>query len=462
MRRRSRLAVTLVALLTVATSVVGTQPSGPAHAADPISEAKARQEQLERTVRQQERHLADLRAAGTQLTSALRAAEAELAELTAEYERIHGLLEQVKVQIAEIKAHIAELVAQIAELDAQLEVLAAEIAEQSRELRARETLLEDHLRSAYERSQTSILEMLLSAESLEAATNQVGYLLAMSEQDRELAEEIRTMREGLREQRQTLGDGRRAVAMAREAANQEREELEARELELVDLEARAAELQAAAAVKRAEQEALLNTNLAAQRNVEEAYRQNSAAMVAQQALVTRLVAEERERQRQIEEARRRQAEEEARRRAQASAVSAAGFRWPLAYFKVTQEFGPTSFALEPPYTYNGTWYRHFHTGIDIASGCGNRVMAAKAGVVVASGQPLAPYDSAYGVIIDHGGGVQSWYWHMTSRVVVGPGAIVTRGQLIGYEGNTGFSTGCHVHFAVNVNGQFENPRFFLP
>jgi murein DD-endopeptidase MepM/ murein hydrolase activator NlpD len=39
---------------------------------------------------------------------------------------------------------------------------------------------------------------------------------------------------------------------------------------------------------------------------------------------------------------------------------------------------------------------------------------------------------------------------------------VTTGQVIGYEGTTGFSTGCHLHFAIHVNGSFENPRFFLP
>jgi murein DD-endopeptidase MepM/ murein hydrolase activator NlpD/archaellum component FlaC len=465
MKRRSRLAVTLVALLTVGVSLVGTQPRGPAHASEPISQAKAQQQELERTVRQQEQRLADLRAAGAQLSTSLRIAETELEDLTAEYERVQGLLEQVKTQVAEIRSHIAELEEQIAELDAQLEVVAGEIVIQTRELEARETLLEDHLRSAYEKSQTSILEMLLSADSLEAASNQVGYLLVMSEQDKELAEEVRAMRQDLRQRRTTLADGRRAVDNARQAADEERANLEAREAELVDLEQRAAELKAAAAVKRAEQEALLNANLAEQGDVARTYEQNTAAMQAQQALVSRLVAEEQARQRQIEEARRRQAaEEEARRRAAAQrpAVSVGGFSWPLASFKVTQEFGPTSFALEPPYTFRGTYYQHFHTGIDISGGCGSPVMASREGVVVSSGQPLAPYDSAYGVIVDHGGGVQTWYWHLQPRVVVVPGSIVTSGQVIGYEGNTGFSTGCHVHFAVTIDGGFENPRFFLP
>ena len=154
------------------------------------------------------------------------------------------------------------------------------------------------------------------------------------------------------------------------------------------------------------------------------------------------------------------AAEEARRRSQNT--SASGFRWPEAYPRITQEWGPTSFALEPPYTYRGTYYPHFHGGIDMASGCGTPILASKAGVVVASGQPLYPYDTGFGVILDHGGGIQTWYWHMQPRVIVRYGQVVNTGQVIGYEGSTGFSTGCHLHFAVNDHGVWENPRRYLP
>ncbi len=58
-----------------------------------------------------------------------------------------------------------------------------------------------------------------------------------------------------------------------------------------------------------------------------------------------------------------------------------------------------------------------------------------------------PWDTGFGVVVDHGGGIQSWYWHMQPNVVVAPGTIVTSNSLIGYEGTTGMSTGCHVHFA---------------
>ena len=81
-------------------------------------------------------------------------------------------------------------------------------------------------------------------------------------------------------------------------------------------------------------------------------------------------------------------------------------------------------------------------------------------MIAASGQPLMPWDTGYGVVIDHGNGIQSWYWHLQPRVIVYPGQPVTIGQVIGYEGTTGNSTGCHLHFAINENGGWENPRFF--
>jgi len=66
------------------------------------------------------------------------------------------------------------------------------------------------------------------------------------------------------------------------------------------------------------------------------------------------------------------------------------------------------------------------------------------------------------VIIDHGDNVRTAYWHMRSQVVVQPGTVVSAGQLIGYEGSTGNSTGCHVHFSIKDNGWWENPRWYLP
>jgi murein DD-endopeptidase MepM/ murein hydrolase activator NlpD len=455
MRRRSRLAVTLVALLTAGSMIVNGDPRNQALAADPIAEARADRAAIQAELAAQRVRLDELRATSAALSQQLDLAEAELADVTAQYERVVGVLGQVRREVGQVQRELNALRARIERMDDRLQAVAVSIAEQTAELVDRETLLQDHLRSAYEQSQTSLLEIVLSAETLDAATNQVGYLLNVSEQDQALADEIRLIREELEVKQATLQEGRALLHEARVAASEQQALLVERRGQLERLERQTAKLKAAAQRKRAEQETALNAALEAKGDVQEQIAANERAFEQANALVGRLVAE----REALEEARR-LAEEEARRNA--NGLSASGFRWPEASFRITQEWGPTNFAMEPPYTYQGVYYPHFHGGIDMAGGCGTPILAAKAGVVVASGQPLWPYDSGYGVVIDHGGGIQTWYWHITTQVLVSPGQVVGTGQVIGYEGTTGFSTGCHLHFATNVNGIWENPRALLP
>jgi len=454
-RRSSRLTVLLIALLTVGGSIVTTTPRDPALAADPLTEAKAQKASIESQLAAQRTKLAELKATSAQLSKQLDIAKAALAQVTAEYQRVLGLLEQVRFQVTQIQARLAELRGQIAKINDELEAVAADIAQQTQHLAAREALLQDHMRSAYERTQVSMLEVLLSAKSLDEITNQFAYLLTLSEQDKALASEIALIREQLVIKKEALADGRRELRDSRDAAIVEEELLAARQAELEDLERQTAALKAAAERKKAEQEAALNDALESQGGVQEQIAANEQAFTAANQLVNQLVAA----QAALEEARRRAAAEAASRAGQ---ISARGFMWPEASFNVTQEWGPTSFAMEPPYTYNGTWYPHFHGGIDIAGGCGSRIRAAGTGVVVAAGRPLWPFDPGYGVVIDHGGGVQTWYWHVQTNIPVRAGQPVTVGQLIAYEGSTGFSTGCHLHFAVNDQGVWQNPRYYLP
>jgi len=431
----------LVALLMVTGSIVSTPSRDPALAADPLADAKAQQQALEKTLSQQRAALASLKATSATLAARLRAAKAELAAVTAEYNEVSGLLAEVEDEIVEITARLADLRSQIATLDGQLLAVARQIRTQGDALRTRESLLQEHLRTAYEQSQTSLLEVILSADTLDAATTQVGYLLTISDQDRALADEVRDLRADLETRRGTLRDGRQVVSEARQAADVEAALLAEREAELADMQAQLATLKAAAEQKRRQQEAALNASLEAKGDVAEQIADSLKALDAQAKLVAKL-----------------QAEEDARRQQ----PSAFGFRWPEDRFRVTQEWGPTTFILEGPYTYRGTYYPHFHGGIDLANGCGTPIRAVGNGTVKASGQPLWPWDSGYGVVISHGSGVQSWYWHLRAQVIVSPGQVVRIGQVIGYEGNTGNSTGCHLHFGINDHGIWENPRVYLP
>lgn len=131
--------------------------------------------------------------------------------------------------------------------------------------------------------------------------------------------------------------------------------------------------------------------------------------------------------------------------------------WPLepGSFVITQPFGPTSVLLEPPY---GT-YKHFHTGIDVSAALGTPVMAAGDGLVVAVGHSNLGYGNY--IVIAHGGGIATLYGHLL-QTGVNVGNKVVRGQVIGLEGSTGFSTGPHVHFELRVNDQVIDPMPYMP
>lgn len=116
--------------------------------------------------------------------------------------------------------------------------------------------------------------------------------------------------------------------------------------------------------------------------------------------------------------------------------------WPSTVYIVTQYF---------------SWY---HNGLDIATPWGQvpPLFACTSGTVVRSGWD--PYGLGLHVIIDHGGGYQTVYGHM-QQINVSYGQGVGRGEVIGLMGNTGRSTGPHVHFIVKYNGVAQNPLNYM-
>ena len=98
-----------------------------------------------------------------------------------------------------------------------------------------------------------------------------------------------------------------------------------------------------------------------------------------------------------------------------------------------------------------------HEGVDFPSEIGTKVVSAAAGIVVS-----AQYHPDYGNVIeiDHGNDLTTRYAH-TARMLVKPGSVVKRGQLIAEVGNTGRSTGPHLHFEVRFRGIAQNPNRFL-
>ena len=102
-------------------------------------------------------------------------------------------------------------------------------------------------------------------------------------------------------------------------------------------------------------------------------------------------------------------------------------------------------------------YARMHNGVDMAAPLGTPIYAAKAGKVTAVG-----YGSDMGnyVSINHGDGFASIYMHMT-HYIVSTGTYVNAGQVIGYVGSTGLSTGPHLHFGISYNGTYVNPMAYI-
>jgi murein DD-endopeptidase MepM/ murein hydrolase activator NlpD len=157
------------------------------------------------------------------------------------------------------------------------------------------------------------------------------------------------------------------------------------------------------------------------------------------------------------------------RRARAKAAAAAAANSQAA---TNARVGPTSGLLQMPVgggvtspfgyrTHPIYGYWGLHDGVDFGGGCAQPIVAAESGVVISS-----YWSDVYGnrLIIDHGAlagaGVATIYNH-ASRYTVGTGTRVQRGEIVGYVGDTGWSTACHLHFTVMANGRAVNPADYF-
>lgn len=134
-----------------------------------------------------------------------------------------------------------------------------------------------------------------------------------------------------------------------------------------------------------------------------------------------------------------------------SSNTVGGITWlvPCNYTKFSSPFG---YRIHPVYK---DW--RFHYGVDLSAPRGTPIIASRSGVVT-----TAKYGSSAGyyVTIDHMDGYSTQYMHMT-HYIVSKGDYVTAGQVIGYVGSTGTSTGNHLHFSVLYNGSHVNPANYI-
>lgn len=421
----------VAAFLLLAVVAAPLQWQAAVRATDPtVDGAISEQLQMEAELQRQRTQLAELQREEVDLTASLRSISGDLTEVGLEIEQAARDIEQAAQRLAQARAELQKYETEIATLEQTLVELAGGIEVSKVELAEREALLQEHLRTAYEQSQTSVLEIILSTGSFTTASNELSSMLTLSDEDRRLADEIRDKRTRLEVRSETLSVGRGTLTKLRDAA-------------------------AARADALAEQQRQLDAARAAL----EAKRTQLEEMRDAQEGHLHLVTQGADAQAQLIAA---QEQQLAAQRSLVDKLKAAADRLDIAYrgrfewperggFMVTQEFGPTIFNT-------------FHTGLDMAyvNRCGGPIYAAGDGIVIADGRPNSKYgDFAIGVVIGHSQRLATLYWHL-SREIVTVGQEVHVGDLIGYEGATGFATGCHLHFEVDFDGAAVNPRKYLP
>jgi murein DD-endopeptidase MepM/ murein hydrolase activator NlpD len=425
-----RRAVLALALLLAAVAL--PRGASPVHAGDPdVNGAIAQQQRMQAELARQQQQLTSLLADQQNLGASLQKLRGDLDAVGVAISDAEGQLRALSDALERSKTELAADRAQLANLAHDLAIVGTQIQQNRDALSSRESLLQDHLRQAYTQSQVSILEVVLSSQSFADAARELGDMLALSDADRALADEIRVARQQLEVRQATLRDGRAIYSDLAREAEERAGQLATQQAQLNAARAALADKQARLKTLQAEQQA----QLAAATRDAESYRAKIAAQEAALAGQAELVARLKEQAQKLDLA------------------YQGRFQWPLiGDFVVTQEFGPTI-------------YETFHTGLDIAYYrpiCGGKIYAAGDGVVLADGRPKAEWgDTAIGVIIGHSQRLQTWYWHMASEIV-SVGQQVHAGDLIGYEGATGWANGCHLHFQVMFDDKPVNPRLYLP
>ncbi|MEO5965399.1 MAG: peptidoglycan DD-metalloendopeptidase family protein [Candidatus Limnocylindrales bacterium] len=435
--RRRRILVALLAVpLLFGLIAVPVAAPGPVHG-DELSNAQAQQKDLERKIAAQKKLIAKINNSQAALAGAIASTKDELNGITDDLTATRRRVTKLIGTIDEVKAEYQGLVTQLSDLDLQLERITGQEARKKAELGERKAELASRIRQAYDAERTSMLETFLSGASFTDMLAEMSSQLDAAEQDRALAQQIAADRATLLALHQTVEDTRGQTNTLRQETAVQKQKLDQRLGDLKKAQAKLKKLEAAA-----------KAALAAQRT---RYAQMAANKAHLRKTIAAATAAKKKLQKKIDNLVARQFN-----LGNIPSRFNGTLRWPMGG-TVTQPFGCTGFSWEPPF---GSC-AHFHNGIDIVAPNGTPVRASGAGRVVYIGWNFADgADPAWIVIIAHSSNLTTWYAHMEARYPVRAGQLVRAGQVIGYEGSTGHSTGAHLHWMVEYNGTFVNPRLF--
>jgi murein DD-endopeptidase MepM/ murein hydrolase activator NlpD len=433
-----RALVGLLALLVAFSVPVAAPPGVEAGLSDAIDAARKRHKEIQASIDRQKGLVADLARDQDATRRAISDTDASLSEINTDQRKVRERIARAEAALKRVEARHAALMAELAELDWTIGLLEQELTSGQQDLEVRRQSLGQRLAEAYRTQNTSLLEQVLTAESFTDVVSDTSAYLAYGDQDARLAAEIASDQTALDSLRLLTSATRVRTDQLRRAAVDSANEITARKADLARERASLKRLESRTQRLKARQEAAFRRIAANKQQAARLLRQQAAAERQMERRIAGLVRA-------------------AQRRASARAGRdrPGGWSWPAAG-TVTQEFGCTGFSWEPP---RGDC-AHFHDGIDIAGASGSPIRAPAAGVVAFVGWGYG-FDPAFMVVLGHAGGLESGYGHLIARAVVRNGQFVKKGQVIGYMGNTGYSTGTHLHWEVKRNGVPLNPRSLL-
>jgi murein DD-endopeptidase MepM/ murein hydrolase activator NlpD len=440
-RRRFTFSARAILFLFVLTTLGGVFTSANPHttAADELSDAQNKQKALQRLIAKQKASIGDLTENQAILSARIASTKDDLAGINANLLAVKIQIVSMEVDVARSQQAVDELVATASQLDAELARVEEDEARKQADLDATKALLAARIREAYDSDRTPVLDTVLSSGDFTDVLTEASYHLDFAEQDKALAEQIKTDQGVLAVLHENVVLAKQQTADLHALADQAKQKLDSDMADLAVARKQLAMLQAQTEKLLAAQKAAYTQMTRDKARLAQQLAASKAAQDKLQELIARLVREQLE-------------------RGGIPSEYSGTLQWPIGG-TVTQEFGCTGFGLEPPL---GNC-PHFHTGIDIANDMYTPIESAGAGKVVFAGP--SPYDPSWIVIVAHSSHLVTWYAHVDNRrhpPRVHAGQYVLKGEVIAYVGMTGWTTGPHLHWAVQLDGNWTNPRLFLP
>lgn len=338
--------------------------------------------------------------------------EQELKVVGAEKQTLQKAINQLTLERKKVEAEIARTSNLITSTDLEINKLILEISKTEREINQNELAIAEIIRSEYMAGEISLVELLLTHHQLSDFWSSFEAYEAVRESMATKVAELDSMKRLLEEKR---------------GENTEKRS------ELVSLKTQYSDQNSVLANNQAEHADLLEVTKSEEKNYQ------------------RLLAQKQETREQIVKELR-DFEAQLQFILDPNTIPSAGtavFDWPLKNIIITQYFGGTEFAKQNASVYAG---RAYHPGVDFGTPRGSTLYAPLTGTVRDTGNTdLVPGCYSWGkwILIDHANGLSTLYAHLDT-VSVTPGQKVATGDIIGYTGNTGYSTGPHLHFTVYV------------